>query len=260
MRPARILATLAMLAALSGSAHAQNGCARLSWGTCDPWVENQNFVAPQTYTLVESMFGVSAPNVGTDTRIILWTGSPVPDAWRFDDAGCQTSSRFMPDNTAWSSSCPVMKGTNPQTFTEYEVATDVFGFPVALMRLTITYDSFTPSPATRYTIWRIVFDHSRSSPGPTPPDHSTCGGAEICETFTLDFAQLITPSGLRLSLPGCDQGLDLNNPCAAALWDGNCQPVLPGLSDGRFQANGSCPTGPVATLPATWGRVKSLYR
>ena len=28
------------LIALPTFAHAQNGCARLSWGTCDPWTPN----------------------------------------------------------------------------------------------------------------------------------------------------------------------------------------------------------------------------
>src|SRR5215831_5494882 len=69
MKVTRILAALALVSCLAGAAHAQNGCARLSWVSCNTWVENQNFVGPQAYTLNLSYTGVSAPNVGIENQI-----------------------------------------------------------------------------------------------------------------------------------------------------------------------------------------------
>src|SRR5262245_21040195 len=70
MKVTRILAALTLVVGFAGVAHAQ-GCARLTWGpgSCDPWVENKAFAGPGQYTLVLSMFGVSAPNVGTDNQV-----------------------------------------------------------------------------------------------------------------------------------------------------------------------------------------------
>lgn len=191
MKAARILASLAMLTSLPGAVHAQTGCARLSWGTCDPWVENTNFTGPGTYTLVESVFGVSTPHSGTESQIRIrhstLVGDAVPDAWRFDDAGCQTSSRVTYSNTALNKGCPAMKGAGVLTVTQYTVDTDGSAF----LFLAITHDGFNPIATARYTTWQVMFDHSLSNVGPSPLDQSTCGGAELCENISLDYAALI---------------------------------------------------------------------
>ena len=60
MRLARILVALAMLVVGSGNSFAQNGCARLSWGTCDPWNEDRNFNGPGVNLMVQLVFGGGA--------------------------------------------------------------------------------------------------------------------------------------------------------------------------------------------------------
>ena len=240
MTAARLLGSLAILTTISGVAHAQNGCARLSWNTCDPSVLNSNFVGPGKYTMIESVFGLGTPNVGTDSQIRL-RSSAFSDAWRFDDDGCQ-SGRLALNNNAFSKSCPAMKGANPHTNTHYIIDPD----GSAVLRLAISYDAFSPVATTHYVLWQIVFDHSLSNAGETPPDHSTCGGAEVCEEFYFDFVKVFTTTGQGLYLPGCDQ-----NPltCTDATWNGGC------INDGPF---GGC--SPVPADTRTWGRVRATYR
>src|SRR5690349_10770795 len=99
MKAARLLCLLALLVAFSGIAHAQNGCARLSWGSCDPWVENNCWQGPGKYQLVYSVSGVSTPLIGTDTQIGVEAVireqhcfEGYPDAWRFAAGQCEGSN------------------------------------------------------------------------------------------------------------------------------------------------------------------------
>ena len=244
MRLARMLATVILLVSCSGSVYAQNGCARLSWGSCDPWVENRDYSGPTVYQLVYTMSGVSAANVGTDSQVRIrhfnfpcCGGSFTPDAWRFDDHGCQPASQLALNNNAFSKSCPAMKGTNPLSITQYAIDVDGSAF----LRLAITYDNFSPSASTRYTIWNILFDHSFSTVGPSDPNN-TCGGVEQCEDFSFDFAGVLAVTGQVLYLPDCDSDVYLGAPPGVvALWNGGCI---------FFDK----------TQPSTWGRVKGLYR
>lgn len=244
MRWARTLAGCALLLGFAGAAHAQNGCARLSWGTCDPWVEDRNYTGPAVYPLVYSMFGVSAANVGTDSQIRIRHfnfpgagGYSTPDAWRFDDSGCQGGSQLSLNNNPLSKACPAMKGTNPLTITQY--ALDVDGS--AFLRLAITYDNFTPSASTRYTVWNILFDHSFSTVGPSDPGN-TCGGAELCENFSFDFAGVLAVTGQLINLPACDRDVYYGAfDGTVALWNGGCVIFDP-------------------AEPTTWGKVKAHYR
>jgi hypothetical protein len=247
MKAVRFLATFALLIGFSGIAHAQNGCARLSWGTCDPWVENMNYNGPGTYKLVESMFGVSAPNVGTDTQIRIrhlgreFGPNALPDAWRFDDAGCQ-AGKLSWNNTALTKLCPAVKGTNASGTAAYLMDTD----GSAVLRLVISYDSFTPIATSRYTVSQFMFDQTLSSVGPTPSDKSTCGGVELGETITFDFARVQLATGEVVSLAPCE--FDPFVMCAQATWDGGSAPLH------------SVCNGPVPAEAETWGRVKALYR
>jgi len=237
MKVTRILAALAFVTCFAGAANAAPGCIRLSWNTCDPWVADQAFTGPSTYNLVVSAFGVSSPNVGTDLNIHVKAGGSgaVPDSWRFDDAGCQTSSQLVPGTAALSKACPIMKGANSLTITNYAIN----GTGEADLRLAITYDTFNPLATTRYTVWQVAVNHAFSNVGPTPADLSTCGGVEQCEFLTFTSAILLAATGQPENFAGCDVPIPGTQP--AATW----------------QAGGTCP---VAAQPATWGKVKGLYR
>ena len=246
MKVTRILAALTLVAGFAGSAHAA-GCSRLSWGTCDPWVENTNFSVPQVYRLVWSITGTGDTNAGTDGIIHIGNGGglPVPDCWHFDDAGCQTGSQLGLNHAALSKACPVFQGLNSLQITNY--AYDLQG--QAELRLSNTYDLFTPNPANRYTVWFIDFNHSFSSTGPTPPDMSTCGGAEQAENANLTYAEYLTTTNQLILMPSCDSD--------PAFPPNSWPQASPGSASGFSLWNGG--VAPVATHAATWGAVKGLY-
>src|SRR5215470_14948942 len=199
MKVTRILAALALVVGFAGAAHAA-GCSRLSWGTCDPWVENQNFAGTISYNLVWSITANPDQNAGTDGIIhIAHDFGPVPDSWRFDDAGCQTASQLGLAHAALSKACPVFQGANSLQITQYQPTPTG-----ADLRLSNTYDLFTPSAASRYTVWIVTFNHAISSTGPTPPDNSTCGGVELCENLNLTYAQYLKPDNTLPFMPSCD--------------------------------------------------------
>ena len=244
MKATRLLASLAILASLAGVANAQTGCVRLSWNTCDPWIRSNCFAGPGKYRLVLSATGIGTPNVATDCNIRIQPINPgsVPDAWRFDDQGCQTGSRLGLSTDALDSSCPALKGPEVQEITGYFV-NPVNG--TADLRLVVFYNSVAPNPATRYTLWTILFDHSHSTDGPSPPDHSLCGDVDECLFFTLSQAILLPDLEHPVNFAGCDVPWPGFSP--AATW-GFCPPF----------GSGNCV--PVPTTSQTWGRVRATYR
>lgn len=251
MRPAGFLGTVLLVAAAFCEAHAQTGCVRLGWGSCQFWQENQNFTTPAVYTLIESILGTGTSNVGTDTWIRIYRIAmpsqfvgPLPDAWRFDDSGC-AAGRLTTSLDPISKFCPTMKGTNANVSASFAINSDGSAF----LRLTSSYDTFSPAPATQYTAWQIHFDHTQSNAGPTSPGGSDCGNIEYCVNFLVDHADLLLPSGQRLPLMLCDQEDAVH--CASATWNGGCEIIHAG----------GCPQfDPVPTQNSTWGRLKSLYR
>jgi hypothetical protein len=234
------LLAVALLGGAPGAARA-SGCARLSWGTCDPWVENKVFGGPGTFLLVYSISGSGDGNVGTDSQVRIrhlsnGANVAVPDAWRFDDAGCQAGQVTF-SNTGFSG-CPMYRGNNPLSITQYAHESD----GSASIRLAITYDNFTPSADTRYTAWRINFQHTYSNAGPSPSDHSTCGGADECANFSLDFAEVLALTGQTIPLSACDSDASSGAPMGTiATWNSGC------ATSGPPEAS-------------TWGKVKGTYR
>lgn len=237
MKVTRILAALALVTCFAGAANAAPGCVRLSWGSCDPWNMDKPFSAA-IQNLVVSANNVGDPNVGTDLNIHIRPA--VPDAWRFDDGGCQCPTPALcgltVNSTSFSKSCPVMKGNNSLTIVNYSVGSTVPG--EADLRLAITYDAIG-AQVGRLTLWQLLFDHSFSSVGPSPADGSTCGGAEQCETFLVSSAILLATTGQPENFAGCDVPLPGTSP--AATWNGGS----------------NCPVG---TQSTTWGKMKGLYR
>jgi hypothetical protein len=197
---------------------------RLSWGTCSPQINNQNFSGPGAYTLVLSAVGSATTSVGHDSELRIRPA--VPDAWRFDDAGCQTGSRLNLQVAGVGDSCPAMLGANPLTITSYFI--DVDGS--AALRLAVTYDDLQTIADQRYVLWKIGLDHTHSIAG-SDTDPSTCDGASIPLNLSMDFTTILLSSGFALNAP-------LDPTDQPAYWNG----------------------GQVPTKPMTWGHVKALYR
>ncbi len=227
----------AMLAATIAPGWAQPpaGTLRLSWGTCDPQVQNVSLLglASPLLVLVVSATDVSEPNSGTTVLLNLGPAT-VPDAWRFDAAGCQTSSRIHFSPAGLSESCPAMEGAGATTVTS--ASYDLNVSPLLQLRMANNYGAFTPSPTTRYTLWQIEFDTSLSDlVPPAEPDSCANGQQSVCISY--GEAHLYTVAGPVLDFAGSFSGFQVTVNA-----DASGDPCL------------------VPTQPATWGRLKALYR
>ena len=227
MKATRLLIALLLLATVVGNADAQYK--RLSWDGCNPQVPDKTYnpvLSPQNYVLVVSAIGLTQPLIGHDSKVFIGPG--LPDAWRFDDLGCQTSSGLMISSAGMTKAgCPPLTGGTPLEITAFQYDTEAMN---AQIRLAIAYDVLVPDPAQRYALWVLTFDHQYSVPGAGAPG-LTCGGVE---------------KGLLF-----DVSTDL------ALFSGAIQRPQTQPGDQQVTWNG----GPfVPTVPATWGKVKGLYR
>jgi len=88
--------------------------------------------------------------IGHDSSLLLGFG--LADAWRFDDAGCQTGSQWSASATAFSKSCPALLGGTPLPIVFFGYAP---GTQCGELRLAVAFDENSPrSPRTRYTLWQ----------------------------------------------------------------------------------------------------------
>jgi len=196
---------------------------RISWGTCSPQINDQEFVGPGVYSLVISVEGAPTTSIGHDT--VLRIHPAVPDAWRFDAGGCQTGERLTIGHASLGDSCPAMAGANPLVITSYFI--DVDGS--AELRLAMTYDAFSTLENQRYVLWKIGFDQTHTVAG-SDADPVTCDGGSVPLHFTVAPRILLT-GGVPLS-------------------------ALPESQDLPTTWNG----GQVRTQVTTWGSLKALYR
>lgn len=212
---------------------------RLSWDTCDPIVPNQDFTGPDVDLLVASATDISGSHIGYALGLIVLAadGAPLPDAWRFDADGCFGADELYADHYAVTKSCPVLITSNPSV--GLGVFFDVPGNPPGSLsiRFLMVGDATTASPAVRYTLARIFFDHTRAVAGFGVPGE-TCGDAEIPVCIYLKEALLYPPDPPPVPM-------NLEN--AGITWQG-----------AHFGA-GACMAA-IPARPSTWGRMKALYR
>jgi hypothetical protein len=182
----------------------------------------------------------------------------VPDAWRFDAAGCQTGVRVRFDFLApanLEATCPSFENAGLDTPLQPVTTTVVefhqnFGdpqypdpYPGTLLETGLAESSYprgnAPDPKRRYFLMGLEFDHSLSSVEPSPADRSTCGGIEEPMCFNLLRGAYLTPA-YDIEYPfvvGANSWLSTNgfgSSCANAQW--------------------------TPARPVTWGRLKSQYR
>jgi len=225
--------------------------ALLSWGlntactTPTPTVvTNNDFTAgPGIYSLYIALKNVVDNNSAYDVRLMI--GPNCPDAWRFDDAGCQLAPQVAITQTGnGKTACPVLRGTAPLPLTG--TFYDASGGPNGRLeiRLAVAYDVFTPTlgPNQYYMLWTLAFDHSVSVVG-TSPDANHCGGAEV-------------PQCLAISEDPGKESFLLNDQNQHE----NFTYINPHDQYITWAAASNCPGTVVPTQPATWGRVKGLYR
>jgi hypothetical protein len=208
----------------------------MNWSGCfgvAATVTNVNYTTAANYDLYISAIGLdAAPGElywGHDVSVLI--GPNLPDAWRFDPAGCETTNFVEVGylNTGVAGCGGLRNGEDvPINTYTYDAITGVAeiegsdAYAAAGGRLAV--------PTTTYLLYRFRF----------PLDESICAGTaqKICFAGKRnDFAVGTEPATAHLY-----------NPPWRTVWasfndDGNTLP---------------CPAVP--TNPSTWGRLKGLYR
>lgn len=248
MKVNRFLATLFFLGAFATTASAVPAV-NISWDSCTG--PSDKSILPGTQaSLFASVLGMDQTHLGYQIKIRLATGQPagLPDAWRFDPAGCQGSAFLTIDHLAPSAVvkvCPSLQGPLPSVQIKdfaYDAMTGV-----ALTQLANAYpnnnlgNSTQINPLQRYFMGRWLFDHSFSVLGATDPGN-TCGG---------------------LGAAVCQASVTLNANQPPASWVNLAQQEVPFAFQNQFvttngNVGGFCP-GATPTVPRTWGGIKNQY-
>ena len=238
----KLLTGMMILGALAtaGTSQAANGTVDLSWDVCSPPVTDKTTTAPGTYMMVASELGNDMFTTGYQIRAIYGDDTQnVPDAWRFDAAGCQgtgfvTLNHLPP--AALSKVCPPFQQTAASLQIKdvaFTPPTDPYSVNTMRIVLANAYPSgVTANPATRYFLISAIFDHTFSVVGAGTPG-STCGGFEKSICIKLSVAEFIDSNG-------------------AAQNFGRGNSVL------TFNGAAACPAIP--TRQQTWGQIKGQYR
>jgi hypothetical protein len=242
------LAALAVLGFASTS-QAADGVIDLSWNACAPVVQDITTTTPGQYSLYASVLGIDVAHQAYEVTLLYSNASStVPDAWRFDPAGCQGSSFVTIDHLAPSvvaKTCPSFQGAL-QSVQVKDVAfvppSDTgSGYLTTNMRISL-YNAYpagipTTNPLTRYFLMRVLFDHTFSVVGPTTPGVN-CGGFEESICFKLARANYLDLNGAE-------------HPFGRAVASG--APLF-------VTFNGPAGCAGVPAQPKTWGQIKNQYR
>ncbi len=255
----KLLTGLVVLGTLgiAGTSHALNGngTVAMGWDACNTSPTTDKVVAAgqvATANLVTFVTGQSDSTIAYELRILYGDATKhVPDAWRFDASGCETSA-FVIVNAqspaALSKTCPSFQ--NAGGAHAGLSITDVSFYPAGhqyastLMAITVanSYPAGNlPANGSKYFLMDAEFNLSASSVGPTPGDNSTCGGLENEICFNLAQADW-------LATDGSTQTDWLFHGGASGDW----------VTAGTSPFAGSCQGTPAQTV--TWGRVKGQYR
>ncbi len=228
MKVTRILALVVLMVVIAGAVQAQE-TTRLAWNSCNA-VPDQTFTGPAIYKLVLSCIGATGLYSGHDTLVNLGPAFPIPDAWRFDDLGCEGNTLIAFSNAGLVKTCPALQGTAPLGITNYGYDTNIS--PYVQIRMANTFNEFNAVSTQRYTLFIVSFDMTYAVTGPGDPPNS-CGGAEIGMNFQSMGTEFLHTDG-HLSK-------DTTNSELFATWQGGA-PI------------------PTQTTTTTWSRMKGLYR
>lgn len=254
----KLLTLLAVFTCLTAAtvSHAANGTVDLSWGTvCTPVVSDITPTAGDASLMISEIGNDQTHNAYQVYFILGSASKSVPDAWRFDAAGCQGSSLITINHlppAAASKSCPAFQGASASIqIKDFSFLSPTSGYASTMMRGTLanTYPAtFTSVGGTRYFLAQFIFNHLFSVTGAGDPPN-TCGGLETPMCIALlqgpaagspgaveagTTSYLLAPSGVEVPF---DRGA-------------NNFATVNGL--------GGCPTVPVQAT--TWGQIKSQYR
>lgn len=242
----KLLTTMSALAALALAApvHAADGTFNLSWDTCTGPLDKTIGAAAPAASLYGSVIGFDVPFKAYQVQMI-WGNSgttTVPDSWRFDAPGCQSSSFITILHLAPAAvvkTCPTLQGpvSSIQIKDVSKVSTSAAPYDGDYLRLTMANalgdNVVTPVAATRYFVVGAVFDHTFSVVGATTPG-LTCGGVEQPICIATIIATYLDAAG--------------------AEWNWG----MGGNRGATVNGSAGCPQSPVKNT--TWGAIKSQYR
>lgn len=239
----RPLALVALLAALflSPTSRAQaDATLALTWDSCTGPVDRASS-GPGPYSLYASVVGLNVPHKAYEVWLTIGDSQNlVPDAWRFDAAGCQGSTLATVDHlppAAEAAACPALQGDlESLQIKAVDLWPDAFGLPTTMLRVVLAsaypVGIQNPDPTQRYFLARFTFDHTRSVDGRGAPGTS-CGGFETPMVFRDFRGAYLTTDGVEVPFVGV------------------------GTATARFNSAGRAPT---PAHPVTWGAIKNQYR
>lgn len=212
----------------------------LTWDDCAGPV-NKASSGPGSYSLFASVIGMDEGHKAYEVWIKFGDSSDnVPDAWRFDPAGCQGNAGAAVDylpSPAIAASCPALH-ENLQSLQIIAVDRwpETLGEPTTLMRalVAVAYPAgvASPDPNQRYFMARFAFDHASSVNG-TGAAATTCGGFETPIDFGIHRSKYVTFDGMEHSFAyAANPVATFNSEKGAA----------------------------VPAHPSTWGAIKNQYR
>jgi hypothetical protein len=234
--------------------------ASIRWGSC-PAFQGVNRYDPtstsQTITVTGTGFSGTIRNIRCTIRI--WAGgSQVPDAWRFDPAGCQ-GGRLALSQSA-SATCPALRGTHAVEFSRVDyLAYQPGGWVVAYesIHYGVAFDPIVADPTTTYTIARLDIDHSNAILGGERLAGScNCLERPLCiSLFTVDYED---GAGVDHRVSWNIEAIHWNDPAnilACPSGPDLCTPECVWGSDTTCVAS-----DPTPAAWHSWGRVKAGYR
>jgi hypothetical protein len=230
---------MAVIAASLGTSRGEAQTVDLSWDVCSPIVTNQ---VPMEETIVHIHASVLGQSQAHSAHRVWWVigdvNDQLPDAWRFDGAGCNNGlyaiSAAAPP--ALAKMCPSFVPNSTPQFTVrlFQLAPPSLGLPatMGLALIDVRYPSAVQNPdaGIRYHLAHFAFDMAFGVFGPADPMFA-CGGLE-------------TPVTIRL-VPERTGWKDPNG--VETLWQ---------IGHGTLTMIG----GPVPANASTWGQIKGQYR
>jgi hypothetical protein len=227
------------------------GTMSLSWEDCGPLVSNLVPVQGPN-TLTAHVTGHALPHQAFQVWLLLGDVSrTLPDAWRFDEDGCNAGFvGFHDSDPIGLSKCPWFISPSVQrlTISKFQLSPPPLGYATTLGNVVFAAaypndgaGSPTVNPAIRYKLATFVFDHTFSIPGASPADGSACGGLDqqICIVAIPGKCTWLDLAGNEFSFGG-----------VYSSWA-----TVNGLFSGCIDV-----IDPVPARPTTWGSIKAQYK
>jgi len=208
----------------------------LAWNSCTGPINVQaDPGAP--LSLVASVTGQTEGHKAFQVRVLLRPyGSFMPDAWRFDEGGCQGPLRRTFNHYSQDPNCPQFHGDEPSLeITDFALDVNVNHYRF-VYATAYPFGIPTADPNTRYMMVRMNLDHTFSTQAPSIPGE-TCGGFYQQMCFFLYKAEWVDMSGAERTYNVNSERLAMNDPYYSA-----------------------CFSTAVPAKPATWGAIKNTYR